>query len=250
VVEANEAGQAVRPSVDISLTKNALALLISCVVLLLVIMPLANWYRRGNTKPAKGFRGAVELLLINIYDEVIKPCVGEDYKRFAPYLLTAFFFIFVNNLLGLVPIFPGGANVTGNIAVTMVLAICTFLAVNFSGTKEYWREVLWSDVPMWLKVPVPLMPVIEIFGVFTKPFALMVRLFANIMAGHSVILGLICLIFITAVMGAAANAGMSAMAIVFVCFMNLVELLVAYVQAYVFTLLSAVFIGMARVKHV
>jgi len=249
VVELNAAGQAVRPSVDISLTKNALALLISAAVLLLVVMPLARWYRRGNLRPAKGFRGAVELLLVSVYDEIIKPCVGEDYKRFAPYLLTAFFFIFINNLMGLLPFFPGGANVTGNIAVTMLLAVCTFLVVNLSGTKAYWREVLWPEVPLWLKVPAPIMPVIEIFGVFTKPFALMIRLFANIMAGHSVILGLICLIFITSTMGAATNAGMSALAVVFACFMNMVELLVAYIQAYVFTLLSAVFIGMARVKH-
>ncbi len=249
VVERNAVGEEVRPSIDISFTKNALALLLSCIVLLLVIMPLAGWYRSGTMKPAKGFRGAVELLLVNVYDEVIKPCVGEDYKRYAPYLLTAFFFIFINNLMGLVPFFPGGANITGNITITLVLAVCTFLAVNLSGTKEYWKEVLWPEVPTWLKAPAPIMPVIEIFGVFTKPFALMIRLFANIMAGHSVILGLICLIFITASMGAATNAGMSALAVVFACFMNLVELLVAYIQAYVFTLLSAVFIGMARVKH-
>jgi F-type H+-transporting ATPase subunit a len=249
LVELNATGQEVRPSIDISFTKNALELLVSCVVLLLVVMPVARWYRRGNVKPAKGFRGAVELLVVSIYDEVIKPCVGEDYRRFAPYLLTVFFFIFINNLMGLLPFFPGGANITGNIAVTLVLAVCTFLVVNFSGTREYWREVLWPEVPAWLKVPLPIMPVIEIFGLFTKPFALMIRLFANIMAGHSVILGLMCLIFITTSMGTAINTGMSAMAVVFACFMNLVELLVAYIQAYVFTLLSAVFIGMARVKH-
>jgi F-type H+-transporting ATPase subunit a len=249
VVEKNAAGEEVRPAIDISLTKNAFALLVSCTILLLVILPLARWYKSGTMQPAKGFKGAVELLLIDIYDGVIKPCVGEDYKRYAPYLLTAFFFIFVNNLLGLIPFFPGGANVTGNITITMVLALCTFLAINFSGTKEYWKEVFWPEVPTWLKVPAPIMPLIEVFGVFTKPFALMIRLFANIMAGHSVILGLICLMFITASMGAATNAGMSVLAVFFACFMNIVELLVAYIQAYVFTLLSAVFIGMARVKH-
>ncbi len=249
LVERTPAGEEVRPSIDISLTKNALALLINCAVLLLVIMPLAGWYRRGSMRPAKGFRGAVELLLVSIYDEVIKPCVGEGYKKYAPYLLTAFFFIFINNLMGLVPFFPGGANVTGNIAVTMVLALCTFVAINLSSTKAYWKEIIWPEVPTWLKVPAPIMPVIEIFGVFTKPFALMIRLFANIMAGHSVILGLVCLIFITASMGSAVNGSMSVVAILFACFMNLVELLVAYIQAYVFTLLSAVFIGMANVKH-
>jgi len=249
IVERNSAGEEVRPMLDISLTKNALALLINCTVLLLIILPLARWYKKTEYTPPTGFKGAVELLLLDIQDELIKPCIGEDYKRYAPYLLTVFFFIFVNNLMGLVPFFPGGANVTGNIAITMVLAICTFLIVNFSGTKEYWKEIFWPDVPLWLKVPAPIMPVIEIFGVFTKPFALMIRLFANIMAGHSVILGLICLIFITVSMGPLVNAGMSVVAVVFSVFMNFVELLVAYIQAYVFTLLSAVFIGLAKVKH-
>ena len=104
-----------------------------------------------------------------IYDDVIKSCVGKDYKRFAPYLLTVFFFIFLNNLMGLIPVFPAGANVTGNIAVTLVLALFTFFAVNLFGNKEYWKEIFWPDVPSWLKVPVPLMPVVELFGVFTKP---------------------------------------------------------------------------------
>jgi len=249
IVELNNGGEELRPSVDISLTKNALALLINCSVLLLIIIPLARWYKKSTYDPPKGFKGAVEMLLIDIQDELIKPCIGEEYKKFTPYLLTVFFFIFVNNLMGLIPFFPGGANVTGNIAITMILAICTFLIVNLNGTKEYWKEVFWPDVPVWLKIPAPIMPLIEIFGVFTKPFALMIRLFANIMAGHSVIIGLICLIFITVSMGPAVNAGMSLVAVLFSVFMNFVELLVAYIQAYVFTLLSAVFIGLARVKH-
>ena len=249
IVERDVTGKEVRPAIDISITKNAAALMISCIVLLLVIMPLARWYKHGTMKPAKGFKGVVEMLLADIHDDVIKVCVGEDYKRFSPYLLTAFFFIFINNLMGLIPLFPGGANVTGNIAVTMVLALCTFFTVNLFGNKAYWKEILWPDVPAWLKVPAPIMPVIELFGIFTKPLALMIRLFANIMAGHSVMLGLFCLIFITASMGAACNAGMSALSILFTCFMTFVELLVAYIQAYVFTLLSSVFIGMARTGH-
>ncbi len=249
IVELNEAGEEVRPSIDISFTKNALALLMTGFVLLLLIMPLARWYRRGTMKPAKGFMGAIEMLLVDVYNEVIKPCIGPDYKKFAPYLLTAFFFIFTSNLIGLIPFFPGGANLTGNIAITMVLALCTFFAVNLSGTKEYWKEILWPEVPTWLKAPAPIMPAIELFGIFTKPFALMIRLFANIMAGHSVILGLTCLIFITASMGPAINSSMSVVAILFSCFMLCLELLVAYIQAYVFTLLSSVFIGMARAKH-
>jgi len=249
IVEVNSTGEEVRPTLDISLTKNALALLMNSAILLLIILPLARWYKKSTFTPPKGFKGAVEMLLLDIQDELIKPCIGEQYKRYAPYLLTVFFFIFINNLMGLVPFFPGGANVTGNIAVTMVLALCTFFVVNLSGTKEYWKEIFWPDVPLWLKVPAPIMPIIEIFGVFTKPFALMIRLFANIMAGHSVILGLICLIFITVSMGPLVNTGMSVVAVVFSVFMNFVELLVAYIQAYVFTLLSAVFIGLAKVKH-
>lgn len=249
IVETDAAGESVRPAIDLSVTKNVLALFINCAILLLLILPLARWYRRSDYLPPKGWKGAVELLVISIQDDVVKPCIGEGYKPFVPYLLTVFFFVFINNLMGLVPFFPGGANVTGNIAVTMVLALCTFLIVNLTGTKAYWKEVFWPDVPVWLKIPAPIMPVIEIFGVFTKPFALMIRLFANIMAGHSVILGLVCLIFITVSMGPAVNAGMSAVAVVFTVFMNFVELLVAYIQAYVFTLLSTVFIGLSKVKH-
>lgn len=249
IVEQTSTGEEVRPSIDISITKNVLGLWINCGVLLLIILPVARWYKRDTVEPPKGFRGAVEVLMLDVQDELIKPSIGEDYKRYTPYLLTAFFFIFINNVMGLVPFFPGGANITGNITITLFLAVCTFLVVNFSGTKEYWKEIFWPEVPTWLKVPVPLMPVIEIFGVFTKPFALMIRLFANIMAGHSVILSLVCVIFITVSMGIGINIGMSVVSVVFTIFMNFIELLVAYIQAYVFTLLSAVFIGLAKVKH-
>jgi F-type H+-transporting ATPase subunit a len=185
---------------------------------------------------------------MNINDDVIKPCIGKDYRKFAPYLLTVFFFVFINNLMGLIPIFPGGANVTGNIAITFVLALFTFVIVNVFGTKEYFREIFWPDVPLWLKVPIPLMPAIELVGVFTKPFALMIRLFANILAGHSIVLGLTCLVFVTVSLGHAMNTSMTVVSVLFTVFINMVELLVAYIQAYVFTMLSAVFIGLARVE--
>ena len=175
-----------------------------------------------------------------------RQCVGKDYKRYSPYLLTAFFFIFINNLMGIVPFFPGGANVTGNIAVTLVLALFTFFAVNIFGNKHYWKDILWPDVPTWLKVPIPLMPVIEIIGMFTKPFSLMVRLFANILAGHFMILGVVAVIFLTAELGPAINSGLSAVAILIGVFLDILELLVAFIQAYVFTMLSSVFIGLSR----
>ena len=148
--------------------------------------------------------------------------------------------------MGIIPIFPGGANVTGNIAVTFVLALCTFVAVNFFGNRHYWKDILWPDVPWWLKVPLPLMPLVEIFGMFTKPMALMVRLFANIMAGHSVILSFIAVIFLTVKMGPVINGSMTVAAVFFGVFMDCLELLVAFIQAYVFTMLSAVFIGLSR----
>ena len=250
IVEYNEAGEQVRPW-DISITKVTLSLLMNSVLLLVIVLSVAHWYRKreqGALAPG-GFVGFMEMFIMMIHDDVIKSCVGPNYKKFAPYLLTAFFFIFINNLMGLIPFFPGGANVTGNIAITMVLAICTFLAVNIFGTKHYWKDIFWPDVPWWLKVPIPMMPFIEFFGVFTKPFALMIRLFANIMAGHTIILALTCLIFITATMGVAVNFGMTIVSVLFCAFMNCLELLVACLQAYIFTLLSANYIGLAKVRE-
>lgn len=247
IVETDAAGEEVRP-LDLSITKNVLGLMINSLVLVLLVLFTARWYRRHDAveETPKGFAGLMEMMVTMVEDDIIKECVGKDYKRYSPYLLTAFFFIFVNNLMGIVPFFPGGANVTGNIAITLVLAICTFLAINLGGNKHYWKDILWPDVPTWLKVPLPLMPLIEIIGMFTKPFSLMVRLFANILAGHCMILGVIAVIFLTAKMGVGLNAGMSVVAILLGVFMDLLELLVAFLQAYVFTMLSAVFIGMSR----
>lgn len=250
VVETTTIGEVVRP-IDLSITKIAAGILINSFLLVVIVLYVSRWYirRKATDEAPRGFVGMMEMLIVTIYDGIIKPSVGRDHKRYTPFLLTVFFFIFLSNLMGLVPFFPGGANVTGNIAVTLVLTICTFLAVNLFGTREYWREVLWPEVPTWLKCPVPLMPVIEIFGLFTKPFALTVRLLANIMAGHSVILALVCIIFVTYSMGEALGGSMTMVSVIFCIFMNCLELLVAFIQAYVFTMLSAVFIGMSRVEH-
>ena len=247
IVETDASGQEVRP-LDLSITKNVLGLMVNSLVLVILVLLTARWYRRHDAveEAPKGFAGLMEMMVTMVEDDIIKECVGKDYKRYSPYLLTAFFFIFVNNLMGIVPFFPGGANVTGNIAVTFVLALCTFLAVNVFGNKHYWKDILWPEVPTWLKVPLPLMPVIEIIGMFTKPFSLMVRLFANILAGHCMLLGVIAVIFMTAKMGVGLNAGMSVVAVFLGVFMDILELLVAFIQAYVFTMLSAVFIGMSR----
>ena len=247
LVEHDATGTEVRP-IDLSLTKVATALLINSLLLVSLILGVSRWYRRHDPKSQApgGFVGTMEMLVMTIHDDVIKSCVGPSYARFAPYLLTAFFFIFINNLMGLIPLFPAGANVTGNIAITFVLALCTFIAVNCFGTKHYWKDIFWPDVPLWLKVPLPIMPLIELFGIFTKPFALMIRLFANMMAGHMAMLVLTCLIFITAGMGPLLNGSMTLASVIFNIFMNALELLVAFIQAYVFTMLSAVFIGMAQ----
>ncbi len=244
-------GTVVRP-LDISVTKNVAQIWIVVIIMLTTFITVARWYK--NRKPGddapKGFVGLVEMFVMMIYDDVIKPSVGAKHApRYAPYLLTAFFFIFITNILGLVPIFPGGANVTGNINITFFLALCTLLAVNLFGNKEYWKEIFWPDVPTWLKVPVPLMPVIELISIITKPFALMVRLFANMMGGHATLLSLTSVIFITCQLGIAIGASLSFVSFVLMVFMNLLECLVAFIQAYVFTMLSSVFIGLAHPEH-
>ena len=246
IIEKNADGAEIRPF-DISITKNVFSLLFSSALLIFLVMFVARSYKKNGFKAKKGFAGMMEMLIMNINDDVIKPCVGKDYRKYSPYLLTLFFFVLINNVLGLIPLFPGGANVTGNIAVTGVLAVVTFLIVNISGSREYWKEIFWPDVPLWLKVP-PMLPLIELVGIFTKPFALMIRLFANILAGHSIVLGLTCLIFVTIKLGAVGNATMTGVSVFFSIFIAFVELLVAYIQAYIFTMLSAVFIGLARVE--
>lgn len=240
-------GTSERP-VDLSITKDVLQIWIAVAVMLVVFGCSARWYRRHDelAEAPKGFVGAMELIVMTIHEDVVKSSIGEaQYRRFAPYLLTVFFFILTCNLVGLVPFFPGGANVTGNINITLFLAVCTMIAINLFGNKEYWKDIFWPEVPMFLKV-IPLMPVIELFGVFTKPFALMIRLFANMMAGHAVILSFTCVIFLGWSLGVGFGIGLNLFSAVMLLFMNCLELLVAFVQAYVFTLLSAVFIGLAH----
>ena len=242
-------GKEQKVKIDISLTKNVVQLWTIVLLMLFIFIGCARWYRnkKADDDAPKGFVGFIEMFVMMVNDDIIKACIGEKhYRRYAPYLLTAFFFIFLSNLIGLVPIFPGGANLTGNLAVTLVLALFTFLAINIFGNKEYWLDIFWPKVPVWLKCPVPMMPVIELFGIFTKPFALMVRLFANIFAGHAIVLSLTCVIFITCQLGAAIGAGLSTVSVVMMIFMDCLELLVAFIQAYVFTMLSAVFIGLAH----
>jgi F-type H+-transporting ATPase subunit a len=236
---------------DLSITKNIASMLISMVLIVFIFISVGKSYSRRKGKAPKGLQSLLEPLILFIRDDVVKASIGEKkYEKFLPYLLTLFFFIFFNNLLGLVPFFPGGANLTGNIAVTMVMALFTFIITSFSANKSYWVHIVNTPgVPWWLKIPVPLMPIVELMGVFTKPFVLMVRLFANITAGHIIVLGFMSLIFIFGNMNPAIGYGVSVVSVAFAVFMGLLELLVAFIQAYVFTLLSALYFGMATEEH-
>ena len=233
---------------DISISKNVCAILISIFILCGIFLSVARTYKKHPNRAPKGMQNMIEAVVLFIRDEIAIPMIGKDrYQKYLPYLLTLFFFILINNLLGLIPLFPGGANVTGNIAVTLVLALITFFVVQFSSNKTYWKHIINTPgVPWLLKFPIPIMPVIEIFGLITKPFVLMIRLFANIVAGHIVILGFLALIFIFGAIKPYLGLSVAPISIVFYLFMGLLELLVAFIQAYIFTILTALYIGMAK----
>ena len=233
---------------DISITKNVLSLMFSSVLLLIIILLTARWYRKHDAlnEAPKGLASAVEPLVMMVHD-IARENIGEDdFRRYSPYLCTAFFWILLQNFLGIIPFFPGGANVTGNIAITLVLAVFTFLTVNLTGTKHYYREIFWPEVPGFLK---PIMPIIEVFSAFMKPVSLTIRLFANMLAGHIMLLSVVSVIFIVAKYGPLLTGSMSVVSVLFGVFLDALECLVAFIQAYVFTTLSAVYIGMARQKH-
>lgn len=231
---------------DFSITKNVFALFIASIIIFIIFISVAKSYKtRGKSAP-KGLQSLLEPIIIFIRDEVIKPSIGPKYEKFLPLLLTIFFFIFINNLMGLIPIFPFGANVTGNIAVTLVLSVIVFIVVSFNGNKHYWKHIFMPDVPPALWV---LLIPIEILGVILKPFVLMLRLFANITAGHIIILGFFSLIFIFGEKSAIAGGGTAIFSVAFTLFMSVLELLVAFLQAYVFVLLASLYIGSATEEH-
>jgi F-type H+-transporting ATPase subunit a len=237
--------------IDLSITKTVLAIFVSAALLLLIFISVAKSFRKNEGKAPSGLQSLMEPLIIFVRDDIAKAAIGEKkYEKYMPYLLTVFFFIFLNNLMGLIPIFPFGANVTGNLAVTGIMAVFTFMITTFSANKNYWKHIYNAPgVPWWLKFPVPLMPIVEIMGVFTKPFVLMVRLFANITAGHIIILGFMSLIFIFGNIKGMMGAAIAPVSVAFGIFMGFLELLVAFIQAYVFTLLSALYFGMAMEEH-
>ena len=222
---------------DISITKNVASLLVSVVIILVLFIGAARSYAKNGAAAPRGLAGFVEPLVVFVRDDIAKNNIGPHYKKFVPLLLTIFFFIWVNNLMGLVPFFPGGANVTGNIAVTMVLAFVAFVVTNVNGNRHYWKHILWMPgLPVAVK---PLLAIVEIIGIFTKPFSLMIRLFANITAGHIIVLSLVSLVFIF------ETVWVSPVSVLLTLFISVLELLVAALQAYIFTLLTALYLGAA-----
>jgi F-type H+-transporting ATPase subunit a len=245
IVSVNESGviDEEHLPLDFSMTKAVIGMLFAAIVGLWLFLSLARSYKKTGISHPKGIQSFLEPVVLFIRDDIAIPNLGEHkYERYMPYLLSAFFFILINNLFGLIPFPPPfGANVTGNIAVTFVLAFFTFIIIQFSGNKAYWKHIFAAPgVPFWL---LPVMIPVELIGIISKPFALMIRLFANMTAGHIVVLSLICLIFIF------DSLAIAPLSIFFVIFMDCLELLVAFLQAYIFTLLSALFIGMAMPEH-
>ncbi|MBL0310105.1 MAG: F0F1 ATP synthase subunit A [Bacteroidetes bacterium] len=248
ILIVNEAGEkdeaAMAGLYDISITKNVASLFFSVALLLFVFLSIASAYKRNPNKAPSGLQSFMEPLIVFIRDEVAIPSIGKHkYEKFMPYLLTVFFFIWINNMLGIIPVIPGGANLTGNIAVTGLLAVFTFVITTLNGNKHYWHHIFaMPGVPKWVLI---ILTPIEIMGIFLRPFVLMIRLFANILAGHIIALSFLCLIFIFGEMHTGLGFGVGIVSVLFNVFMGLMEILVALIQAYVFTLLSAFYFGAA-----
>jgi len=227
---------------DFSLTRNVVQMLLALALLCFILIRVARRYGSGQgvTTAPKGMQNTMETIVNFINDEVAKPNMGAKAAKYLPYLLTVFLFILINNIVGLI---PGTANVTGNIAFTFILSIISFVVILFSSNKHYWMHIINPPgVPGWVKII--LVPV-EILGIFTKPFALMIRLFANMVAGHILIICLISLIFIMGALNQYAGWGFAPFSIAFTVFIYFIEVLVAFLQAFIFTILTAVFIGQA-----
>jgi F-type H+-transporting ATPase subunit a len=251
IVEIDANGTEIGKPFDFSVTKVVAELFITVIILFWVFISMAAKATKNRDKAPSGMQNLLEPVILFVRDQIARPTIGDKkYEKYMPFLLTLFFFILLENIVGLIPIPPFGANVTGNISITMVLALFTFAITTFSGNKHYWKEIYNPDVPWWLKFPIPLMPIVELTGVITKPFVLMVRLFANMMAGHMIITVFVSLIFIFgSLMGTGAGFGVSPLSIAFSVFIMLLDVLVSFIQAYVFTLLSSLYIGMATAEH-
>jgi F-type H+-transporting ATPase subunit a len=226
---------------DFSITKNVFTLMFSGLVLVILFVGVAKSYAKRKGKSPKGFQSLIEPVILFIRDDIAIPNLGAKHEGYMPYLLTVFFFIWFNNILGMVPFFPGGANLTGNINLTFVLAVLTYLITTFKANKHYWKHIFWMPgVPVPMKI---FLAPLEFLGTLTKPIALMIRLFANITAGHILVLALLCLIFVF------KSVFIAPVSVVFVVFISMIELLVGFIQAFIFTVLTALFIGLAVQEH-
>jgi F-type H+-transporting ATPase subunit a len=227
---------------DFSITKNVATLILATILILLIFISIAKKYKkRGVTTAPKGLQSFLEPMILFVRDDIAKPNIGAKYAKYMPLLLSIFFFVWIINLMGLIPFFPGGANLSGNIAFTMVLAVIVFFVVNLSANKNYWGHIFWMPgVPVPMKI---FLAPIELLGVFIKPISLMIRLFANITAGHILVLALICLIFVI------KSVLVATVAVPFAAFIYCIEFLVAFLQAFIFTMLTALYIGMAIEEH-
>lgn len=249
LIESSPDGTITRPA-DLSITKNVLAIFISMGLMLWMFISSARRYGKNPKSAPAGLQNLLEIFILFVQDNIARPSLGEKrYRAYLPWLLTVFFFILINNFLGIIPFFPGGANLTGNITITLFLALITFFVTQFSGNRHYWLDIFNAPgVPWYLKVPVPLLPFVELLGVFIKPFVLTLRLFANITAGHIIVLGFMMMIIIFGEKNPWAGFGVSPVSVIFSIFMNMLEILVAFIQAYVFTLLSALYVGFATAE--
>jgi len=233
--------------IDLSLTKTVFGAIIVSLILAVMAISVARKAAREPLSPPRKLQNLIEPVVLFVRDEIAKPFVGDQYSKYLPYLLTLFFFILMANILGL--ILPLGFNVTGNIAVTAALSMFTFVITVISGNRKYWLHIVNPDVPIFMKFPVPLMPIIELAGVLIKPMILTIRLFANMFAGHVIIVVLISLIFIMSAMAGLVAGSVTAMvSVLFSVFIMLLDILVSFIQAFIFTLLSAMYFGMATEK--
>jgi F-type H+-transporting ATPase subunit a len=223
---------------DISITKNVTQMLLSAIILFLLFTSIARAYKtHGVTSAPKGKQSFFEPLVTFVRDDIAKGNIGHGSDKYVPYLLTVFFMILINNVFGMIPI---GANLTGNIAFTLVLSVFTLIVTNINGNGAYWHHIFMPPAPKWLY---PILVPIEVVGILTKPFALMIRLFANMTAGHIIVISLVGLIFVF------KSIYIAPVSVAFALFIDVLECLVAFLQAYVFTMLTALFIGSAVADH-
>lgn len=237
------------PIIDFSITKNVFTMLLGLVLLCIAFFVTKNAYKKNEGKAPSGFQSLMEPLIQFIAHDVARQNIGKNYMKFVPYLVCVFFFILINNLLGLIPIFPGSSNVSGNISFTFALGFISFIMINLFAKKDYWGHIF--NMPGVPKALLIILTPIEVLGIFIKPASLMLRLFGNITGGHIAVLSIASMVFILGKVGQSLGGSLAGglIAVPLLIFVNAMELFVAFLQAYVFTLLSSIFIGIAQEEH-